>query len=157
MPPTLRSPRTAAPGPHGTDGPDRPDGSRLLPSVKGGHEGRRRPLVARVWPSLLRPLLGAAALVFLMGDDGISREEYLCEAAVLHLSQCCPDFPAKSLHCVQNGCDGTLIPDLREERSLCLRGKSCEELVASGACDPNRWEQVNACDRELCSEKVPSC
>jgi hypothetical protein len=102
-------------------------------------------------------VLAAAALFFLMGDDGIGREEYLCEAAVLHLADCCPEFPAKELHCVQTGCDGNIIPDMREERSLCLQQKSCEDLIASGACDPARWEQVNACDRELCSAKVPPC
>lgn len=145
MPLTPRSPRAAA----APAGPDQLPGSLSSPPRPG------RP--ANRWSRFARPLAGGAALLFLMGDDGISREEYLCEAAVLHLTGCCPDFPAGELHCVQNGCDGNVIPDLREERSMCLRQKSCEELIASGACDRARWEPVNACNRELCSEKVPPC
>lgn len=125
------------------------------PSQPQSRKGARSP--RRLWWRMGRPTLGAAALLFLMGDDGISREEYLCEAAVLHLAECCPEFPAKELHCVETGCNGNVIPDLREERSMCLQQKSCEDLIASGACDPARWEQVNACERELCNPKVPPC
>lgn len=144
MPLTPRSPSAAA----APKGPAEPPGSPLVPT--------RAARPAR-WSRIARPLCGGCALLFLMGDDGISREEYLCEAAVLHLVGCCPDFPASELHCVQNGCDGNVIPDLREERSMCLQKKSCEDLIASGACDRARWESVNACNRELCSEKVPPC
>ena len=156
MPLTPRSPSAAA----APEGPAEPPGSLLVPTRPAQGPAQRPaqgPARLARWARIARPLCGGAVLLFLMGDDGISREEYLCEAAVLHLSGCCPDFPASELHCVQNGCDGNVIPDLREERSMCLQNKSCEDLIASGACDKARWESVNACNRELCSEKVPPC
>ena len=113
------------------------------------------------WPrgpsgKLLRPVLAAAALSFLLADDGIGRDEFLCEAAVVHLAQCCPDFLVKALYCVRSGCDGSATPDLNEDRAQCLREKTCAELRALGACDPSRWEPVATCV-EPCSPKVPAC
>lgn len=105
---------------------------------------------------LLRPLVAAGALVLLMADDGIGRDEFLCEVAVVHLSDCCPDFPAKSLYCVRSGCDSKVAPDINEDRAQCLRSKSCQELMALGACDPDQWEPVPSCVMP-CSPKVPPC
>lgn len=107
-------------------------------------------------PALWRPLVAAAALLFLMADNGIGRDEFLCEAAVAYLASCCPDFPARSLYCVHSGCDGKVVPDLDEDRAQCLRHKSCQELQELGACDPSRWESVPSCVAP-CSPKVPSC
>ena len=106
--------------------------------------------------ALLRPGFAAVALLFLMADDGIDRDEFFCEAAVVHLASCCPDFPAQSLYCMRSACDGQVTPDIAEDRAQCLRHKSCDELKAIGACDPSRWEPVPSCVMP-CSPKVPSC
>lgn len=105
---------------------------------------------------LLRPVVAAAALLFLLAGYGIERDELLCEVAVVHLAQCCPNFPARELYCVRSGCDGALVPDLSQDRAQCLHAKSCAELQALGACNPNSWEPVSTCVAP-CSAKVPAC
>ncbi len=117
-----------------------------------GNTTPRRPR-RKLWRSLV---VATAALLLLMADDGIGRDEFLCEVAVTHLVDCCPDFNAKSLYCVRSGCDGSVTPDLDEDRASCLRDKSCDELRALGACDVTRWEPVVSCVAP-CSARVPAC
>ena len=102
MPLTPRSPSAAA----APKGPAEPPGSPLVPT--------RAARPAR-WSRIARPLCGGCALLFLMGDDGISREEYLCEAAVLHLVGCCPDFPASELEATARTPEG-LVMAIRHRR-----------------------------------------
>jgi hypothetical protein len=127
-----------------------------MPALPGYSQGSNGQKTASRLPRLARPALAVVALLFLMADDGISRDEFLCEAAVVHMADCCPDFPSGSLYCVRSGCDGKVSPDIDEERAQCLRGKSCAELRALGACDMSRWEPVPSCVTP-CSPKVPSC
>lgn len=127
-----------------------------MPALPGYSQGSKRHNYAPRMPILVRPVIAAVALLFVMADDGIGRDEFLCETAVVHLADCCPDFPSGSLYCVHSGCDGKVTPDIDEERARCLREKSCEELRALGACDMNRWEPVHDCVMP-CSPKVPSC
>lgn len=127
----------------------------MMPALLRHTRGSGQRTAPRV-PVPLRPFFAAAALLFLMADNGIGRDEFLCEAAVAHLGNCCPSFPAQSLYCVHSGCDGKVVPDIDEDRAQCLRHKSCEELQALGACDPSRWELVPSCVTP-CSPKVPSC
>jgi hypothetical protein len=116
-----------------------------------GQAGPRRAFV-----QLLRPFVAVVALIALMADDGIGRDEFLCEVAVVHLSECCPEFPARSLYCVRSGCDSQVTPDISEDRAQCLRSKSCDELKALGACSMDTWEPVPSCVMP-CSPKVPPC
>lgn len=116
---------------------------------------RRLALPSR-WRQLWKPLAAGLALLFLMADDGIGKDEFQCEVAVVHLADCCPDFPAKALFCVSDGCDRASTPDLSEERATCLRGKTCDELLALGACDISRWERVPSCVKH-CSQYIPPC
>lgn len=107
---------------------------------------------------LFRMCVGAGALLFLMADEGISRDELSCETAMLHVVECCPDLPKDRVACVGGGCDGTLQPDLDPERSECLKAKSCDELQALGACDLNQWQSMpTASCPDPCPTKVPPC
>lgn len=96
------------------------------------------------------------ALLFWMADDGIGRDEFQCEMAVVHLTDCCSKLSASMLACAHGGCDSQVRPDLSEERARCLQAKSCDELVQLGACDVNTWEAAPACAAP-CSAKVPPC
>jgi len=98
----------------------------------------------------------ALALLFLMADDGIGRDEFQCELAVVHLTDCCPGLSASMLSCVRGGCDSQLSPDLPEDRSECLQQKSCDELIQLGACDTATWQPPPDCTAP-CTAKVPPC
>lgn len=106
----------------------------------------------------LRFGFSALALLFLMADDGISSDEFQCEVAVVHLTDCCPGLPASLLSCVHGGCDSQTLPDLTPERASCIKQKSCEELNALAACDMNTWEAAPppTC-APPCMTKVPPC
>jgi hypothetical protein len=104
----------------------------------------------------LRVGICALALLFLMADDGISRDEFQCELAVVHLTECCPGLAASMLSCVHGGCDSTVRPELAEARATCIKEKSCEELVQLGACDVSNWAVDPACEAP-CTAKVPPC
>jgi len=114
-----------------------------------------QPRHSRGW-KLLRPVVAAAALLFLLADYGIDRDELLCEVAVVHLAKCCPNFPTRELYCVRSGCEGSLAPDLSPDRAQCLQTKSCAELQALGVCELDSWEPVRTCVAP-CSAKVPAC
>ena len=110
---------------------------------------------------MLRVALSASALLFLMADDGIGPDEFQCEVAVAHLLDCCPALPSDKMSCSKGGCESKLVPDLAPERSMCLQSKSCEELIALGACDMANWEVPMAAEcAPNCSTttaKVPPC
>lgn len=143
----------------------------LMPSQRPGSPIQSSPLAlgldlglaglaGRRWRfrRFLRPVAGAAALLFLMADEGITTEELLCETAMLHVTDCCPDLPKDRVACVGGGCDGTLQPDLTAERSECLKAKTCEELKALGACDLNLWQpNPSPSCPDPCETKVPPC
>ena len=93
-----------------------------------------------------------------MADDGIGADEFQCEVAVGHLVDCCPALPSDLMSCAHGGCESNLTPDLPVERAVCLQQKSCEELIALGACDVANWEpsQSPSC-MAPCNTKVPPC
>lgn len=70
----------------------------------------------------------------LMGD--MRQDEFLCEEAHAHLTECCPGFHTESNVCEQaDGCGGDgSYPALTPTESNCVREKSCAELVAQGIC-----------------------
>lgn len=120
---------------------------------------RQPPWVGRRY---LRPFLGAAALLFLMADDGISSDELACEIAVTQLSRCCPGLSLEAISCVHGGCDSSLRPDIDEPRAQCIQVRSCEELKNQGACNTDLWELHPAClamgtTMPTCQIKVPPC
>ena len=85
---------------------------------------------------LVRIALACVALASLSAF-GVDKEELDCEQAVAHLIACCPGFDARSIVCEHGaGCGGSSSRvDLNLARSGCILGASCEDLVASGACE----------------------
>lgn len=86
----------------------------------------------------------AAVVVFAYGASctGFREDEIDCEQAVVHLTDCCPGFVASKINCEYDehrDCSDSLVstqyPALDTDESDCLRGKTCEELVADGLCD----------------------
>lgn len=138
--------------------PGSPPGSpREIPARGAAARGPRgRTRLQRLLGRLLRVAGAVVALSLLMADDGIGRDELLCELAADRLDACCPESPARLIACVHGGCDSQIVPDLSEARAECLRSKSCAELIASGACDPARWE-ANASCPSPCNPTVPPC
>ncbi|MBL9004190.1 MAG: hypothetical protein JNJ46_08090 [Myxococcales bacterium] len=123
-----------------------------------------RPLLLRrpLWQGLLRPLAGAAALLFLMADDGISSDELACEIAVTQLARCCPALAIDKISCVHGGCDSAILPDIDEGRGQCIQQRSCDELQRLGACEPGLWELHPRClamgtSNPTCQILVPPC
>jgi hypothetical protein len=59
----------------------------------------------------------------------IDEREFACEEAFQHVEDCCPHTP--TFHCGStcNPVDTTL------SQADCLRRATCDELIASGACD----------------------
>lgn len=115
--------------------------------------------VGRALGRVCRAGLGSLALLFLMADDGIGRDEFMCEVAVGHLQDCCPTLGTATtmLACTHGGCDSKLTPDLTEDRSDCIQHKSCDELSQLGACDVASWEPAPSCTTSPCSVTVPPC
>ena len=77
----------------------------------------------------------AATTLFLFGF-GLDEGELDCERAVAHVLECCPDFPAYLVDCMQEGgCDrereSTLVT---ETESDCITAASCEEVAERGLC-----------------------
>jgi len=70
----------------------------------------------------------------------IRAEELRCEEAVLNLAQCCPGLETRGLACESthegSGCsDEPTFTSIAEDTAICLRDKSCADLVASKTCD----------------------
>lgn len=71
-------------------------------------------------------------------DDNFRPEVLLCEDAVGKLSECCPDFPAKSVDCTykiethDSGCDFsttvTITPGLSVPESRCILAMDCDTM-----------------------------
>lgn len=73
--------------------------------------------------------------------NGFREDEIDCEKAVVHVSECCPSFIARSLDCSYHeslDCSDSVVsreyPDLSLEDSQCLRDKSCAAMVSDGDC-----------------------
>ena len=60
----------------------------------------------------------------------------LCEEAVSHLDECCPEIDPRRLNCVyQRGCGTDLDPVFTVNASECIRERPCDELKSKGICD----------------------
>jgi hypothetical protein len=65
----------------------------------------------------------------------VRHDEFDCENAVSHLSECCPGFIASSIDCTYApGCE-PVYPELDVAQSDCIRGERCEVLRSTGVCD----------------------
>jgi hypothetical protein len=63
------------------------------------------------------------------------RDEFECEQAVAHLSECCPGFRPGELACRnEQGCGSETHAALDMDESSCLQEKTCDALVAEGLC-----------------------
>jgi hypothetical protein len=84
---------------------------------------------------MAKGLLGGVMLLFLGGATPIDEGELHCEEAVRHLADCCRTDLDQAYSCTAGrGCD-TGRPDLDDPLATEVRDQSCEELVASGACE----------------------
>jgi hypothetical protein len=77
----------------------------------------------------------------LVRGAGFREDEVVCEEAVAHIVDCCPDFDLEgpegvSVSCTydESGCDARL-PDLSADESACIRELSCDELKERGICE----------------------
>ena len=87
-------------------------------------------------------LMGVIALLLVVllapraRGDTLREDEFLCEDAVAHIHECCPDFDVTSVACnyTEGGCGTkTVNPDLSEFNSACLIDASCADIV-KGTC-----------------------
>jgi hypothetical protein len=83
----------------------------------------------------------AVVLGLAVSCNGFREDEIECEQAVVHLRECCPDLNIKTLDCSYEehlDCSDTVTsreyPALALDDSRCVQKKSCDQLVASGAC-----------------------
>jgi hypothetical protein len=101
--------------------------------------------------------LGAAALSLSITvcGNGVNDDEVECEQAVAHLLDCCPNFSADSVNCVNTtndgpGCLSFLVsvnddvgpppgregqPDLTISESVCIEDMACADVRSSGLCE----------------------
>jgi hypothetical protein len=99
--------------------------------------GRIRSAVSsRRWRRIVTVLLVVDAT---MACAGIRQDEYLCENAVSHLTQCCPGFPANQVDCTYvpaQGCESHEVdPQIGPSTAECILHKGCADLQAEGSCD----------------------
>lgn len=110
---------------------------------------RLLPLLAMLLFSPLRPSCGQA-------------DEFQCEEASQYIYNCCGKY--SSVNCINkkeitttsiasDGCDSkatrtqtTIIQvDMNISLSACILGRTCEEIVASGACSVSSWQLPSSC------------
>jgi hypothetical protein len=90
----------------------------------------------------------------LMGD--MREDEFLCEEAHAHLTDCCPGFKTAPGVCEYvDGCDESTYPALPPAESNCIRAKSCQELVDQGICERAAnmhvsWSTSGSTDAGVC-------
>jgi len=74
-------------------------------------------------------------VVALLLACGVRQDEFDCENAAAHLQECCAGFSATRISCTYSsaGCS-TTYPEINIADADCIRGESCEELVATGVC-----------------------
>ena len=104
--------------------------------------------------------MGFAAVVAVVLSCGEIREsEMLCEEAVSHLDECCPEIDPRRLNCVhQDGCGTELRPVFTTAASECVRERPCDTLRSAGICDglkllsyePYQFQSRSEIEREVC-------
>ena len=84
---------------------------------------------------LLRLGLALCAIFTIARCGGVESREYLCELAVAHLADCCPDFVPRDIDCVSTyGCGSIHLPVLRSDESQCMLSLDCKVVLSSGLC-----------------------
>ena len=77
----------------------------------------------------------ALVVGLLLACGGIRQDEFICENAVAHLTDCCPGFSPSTIEChYDTSCLGTTYPELDETQGECILGESCAALGANGVC-----------------------
>jgi len=90
----------------------------------------------RTRPALRVLLLLCAAALAPAIVGGFEKGEILCEEAVAHMDECCPDFMAAAYNCDNFvGCGTSSPPDITPSLSECIRNLTCDEVVANGWCE----------------------
>ena len=85
----------------------------------------------RMFRWMMSLTLAATAFVTLSAEFGIRQDELRCEEAKQHLIDCCgEDYEPLDCRYYPPGCDSSeKLPDLDVAESLCIRDKSCDDLV----------------------------
>ena len=105
------------------------------------------------------PIAFAAVVAVVLSCGEIREDEMLCEEAVSHLQDCCPDIDPRRINCVhQEGCGRDLVPVLSGAASDCISGRDCEDLRARGVCDglrqrsyePYNFQSRTEFEKEAC-------
>ena len=73
----------------------------------------------------------ALAVLAGLATCALTDDEVHCEEAAARLADCCPGFDPAGLDCTTGRCSG---PTLGVDEDRCIRGRSCEALVADGTC-----------------------
>lgn len=82
------------------------------------------------------PIAFAAVVAVVLSCGEIREDEMLCEEAVSHLEECCPDIDPRRFNCIhQEGCGRDLDPVLTRAASECVSGRDCDDLRSRGVCD----------------------
>lgn len=95
--------------------------------------------LCRSRPDILRWLSFSALLIFLNTQRSCIRsDEFECEEAAQHIADCCGS--KTQLKCIyEHGsggdCGHTILPDLDEDTSRCMRALPCAAVKAAGACE----------------------
>lgn len=110
--------------------------------VRGsGSSNRTRKLAPRLSGGALIGSLCFVCLACAIVDDGDTNfrdDVLLCEEAVTHLQDCCPNLGevyAEACEFRRDGCNNGRNVSLDLRTSRCIRDKECAELVQQGICD----------------------
>jgi hypothetical protein len=75
-------------------------------------------------------------------EYGLHEQEFLCDEADARLTQCCGH--EVGLACTRAyGCNHN-VPDLAIDTSLCIREKSCDDIVSAGLCTVTDWRNASS-------------
>lgn len=105
------------------------------------------------------PLAFAAVVAVALSCGEIREDEMLCEEAVSHLEDCCPNIDPRRFNCVHDeGCGTQLFPVLEPQAADCVRNASCRDLQNKQICDglrqlsyvPYPFEDRTAFTSEAC-------
>ena len=88
---------------------------------------------SRLRSRITGPIAFAAVVAVVLSCGEIREGEMLCEEAVSHLDECCPDIDPRRLNCIyQDGCGTDLKPIFTIKASDCLRDRPCDVLMEKG-------------------------
>ena len=130
--------------------------AQLMKRIAWCPAGRIADLIFRFAPLVIVLTLSSS----LVRGTGFREDEVVCEEAVAHIADCCPDFDPQagpegarvSCEYDESACDARL-PDLSADESACIRELSCAELKERGICE----YRARPVDSDPDTEAAPVC